>query len=175
MALASYTCLAQKFGYIYMDEVTMLCPEADEARVKMQAASKEAQETYTEMVNEYNKKAETYQQKAATWTAATLESKQKELTEMQQRIQEYSNNIQQELQQQEQALFAPIMEKAQKAIEEVGKKHELAGVFPKFGLLYRDDAQLVDITPEVRVLMGVPADRTLEQLQKEMQAAAAAQ
>ena len=41
-------------------------------------------------------------------------------------------------------------------------------------LLYLDPAQGIDLTPEARTALNIPADRTLESLQAELQAKAAA-
>lgn len=173
-AFASVTCFAQKFGCVNSTELVQLCPEADEARTTLQASSKEAQDTYKDMVDEFNKKYESYQQNNAKWSAATLESKQKELQDFQQRIQDFSQNIQQELAQQEQTLFAPIAEKVRNTIDSIAKAKALAAVFEATSLPYLDKNVIEDITPEARKVLGIPEGKTLESLQAEMQAAAQA-
>ena len=91
MALFTLTASAQgKFAYVNFNELVMLTPEADAARTQMQAAQKEANDTYQSMMDEANAKFSEYQQKQATWTPAIKESKEKELTEIQNRIQEFS-------------------------------------------------------------------------------------
>ena len=69
MALFTLTASAQvKFAYVNFNELVMLTPEADAARTQMQAAQKEASDTYQSMVDEANAKFNEYQQKQATWT-----------------------------------------------------------------------------------------------------------
>ena len=174
MAFVSVAGFAQKFAHVNFSELVQLCPEADQARATISASSNEAQETYQAMVDEFNTKYQTYQQKASTWTQAIRESKEKELTEIQQRIQEFSQTVQAELQQQEQQLMAPIYEKANNAVQELAKAGGYVYVFDQSAPLYIDPAQSTDLTPAARKALNIPADRTLESLQAELQAAAQA-
>ena len=80
----------------------------------------------------------------------------------------------QEIQLLQQNLQAPIYEKAQTTVTELAKAQGIAFVFEKSSLLYVDPAQGVDLTPEARKALNIPEDRTLESLQAELQAQAAA-
>lgn len=174
MALVAATAFAQpKFAHVNFSELVQLMPEADQARATMQAASKEAQDTYQAMEDEFNTKYQQYQQKAATWTAAIRESKEKELTEIQQRIQEAAQTFQAELQQQQQQLMAPIYKKAQDTLNEIAKAGGYIYVFDMTTALYVDPAQSTDLTAQARKALNIPDDRTLESLQAELQAQAA--
>lgn len=177
VALASVVAFAQtpKFAVVNFTELVQLAPEADDARAAIQSATLAAQETDQEMIEEYNSKANTYQQKASTWTPAIRESKEKELQEIMQRIQEFESNIQLELQQQQQILMAPIVEKAQKAVAQVAKEGSYTIVVETGSFLYIDESQTTDITMACREIMGIPDSRTLETLQAELAAQAAAQ
>ena len=174
LAMMSVSVFAQKFAHVNFTELVQLMPDADEARVKIDAASKEASDAYQEMVNEYNTKFQAYQQKAATWSQATRETKEKELVDIQQRIQEFQQTVQAELQQQQQTLMAPIYKKAQDTIEKLAKEGGYIYVIDVNSALYIDPAQSTDLTPEARKALGIAADRTLESLQKELQAQAEA-
>lgn len=164
----------QKFAHVNFQELVTLMPEADQARDVIEASNKEATETYQSMIEEYQNKYSQYQQKAATWTQAIRESKEKELAEISQRIQEFEQSIQIELQQQQQQLMAPIQEKAYNTLQEAAKKGGYIYVFDISAALYVDPAQSTDLTPECRKALGIPADRTIESLQKELEAKAAA-
>lgn len=176
VVLVSFTGFAQqKFAHVNLQELVQLMPEMDEARAAINASSTEAQETYQAMVDEFNTKYQTYQQKASGWTTAIRESKEKELTEIQQRIQEFGASIEQELQQQQQQLMAPIMQKAQKTVENLAKSAGFIYVFDVASVLFIDPAQSTDLTPAARELLGIKPGRTLESLQAELQAQAQAQ
>ena len=55
-------------------------------------------------------------------------------------------------------------------VSELAKAKGVAGVFEKSSLLYIDETQMVDLTPDARVALNIPEGRTLETLQAEMQA-----
>jgi outer membrane protein len=174
MALMSVSAFAQKFAYVDFNELVMLMPEMDEARATLEENSKTNEEIMMSMYEEYQSKYQQYEQKSATWTAAVLEAKQRELMEIEQRLQQTQQSLQQEIQQLQQSLQAPIMEKATKIVNELAKAKGIAAVFEKASLLYIDPAQMVDLTPEARTALNIPADRTLESLQAEMMAKAQA-
>ena len=173
-AFATLSASAQTFGRVNFSELVALMPEMDQAREVIAASQKEAEETYSAMVEEYQSKLSQYQQKQATWTAAIRESKEKELYDMQNRIQEFQQNIAQELQQQQSQLQAPIYEKANKAVQEIAKAKKLTALFDATQALYFDENAVVDLTAEARKALGIAEDRTLESLQAELQAQAAA-
>ena len=173
-ALATLTASAQTFGRVNFQELLMLAPEMDAAREAIAASQKEAEETYSAMVEEYQGKLTQYQQKQATWTAAIRESKERELMEIQNRIQEFQQSISQELQQQQNQLTAPIQEKVSKAITDIAKAKGLTAVFDLSQALYLDETKVIDLTPDARKALNIPASRTLESLQAELQAQAEA-
>ncbi|MBQ6254349.1 MAG: OmpH family outer membrane protein [Bacteroidales bacterium] len=171
MALLTLTASAQvKFAYVNFNELVMLMPESDDARAQMQTAQKEANDTYQSMVDEGQTKFNEYQQKQATWTPAIKESKEKELTEIQNRIQEFEQSIQLELQQQQQQLMEPIQKKALEAVEKLAKAGGYVFVFDTTQFYYVDKSQCKDLTPDARKELNIPAGRTIEQLQAELQA-----
>ena len=173
-ALATLTASAQQLGKVNFQELVMLMPEMDAARETIAASQKEAEETYSAMVEEYQGKANQYQQKQASWTAAIRESKERELYEIQNRIQEFQNSISQELQQQQNQLTAPIQEKANKAVTEIAKAKGIVVLFDSSQAIYFDESKVLDITADARKALNIPEGRTLETLQAELQAQAQA-
>ena len=173
LAILSTAAFAQqKFAYVNFTELVQLMPDADQARATIDASTKEASETYQAMADEFNTKLQQYQQKGQSWTQAIRETKEKELTDIQQRIQEFQQTVQAELQQQQQQLMAPIYQKAQETIEKLAKEGGYIFVFDQTTALYVDPAQAVDLTATARKALGIPDDRTMESLQKELQAKA---
>ena len=176
MALVTLSAFAQpKFAHVNFSELVQLMPEADKAREAMTASQKEASETFQAMYEEYQTKVQAYQQKASTWTPAIKESKEKELADIQQRLEEFNQTIQQELQQQQQQLMAPIYQKAQETVTTLAKAGGYIYVMDQSSFLYFDPAQSVDLTPEARKALAIPEGRTLESLQRELQAQAEAE
>ena len=173
-AFMTLTAGAQQLGRVNFNELVMLMPDMDKAREVMAASQKEAEETYAAMTEEFQSKYSQYQQKQASWTAAIRESKERELADIQNRIQEFQQNVSQELQQQQQQLVAPINEKAQKAVAEIAKAKGIVALFDQSQALFFDESKVLDITADARKALGIPDDRTLESLQAELQAQAAA-
>ena len=173
MAVMSVAASAQdlKWAYVDFNEIIMLMPEMDEARATLEENQKTNEEILVAMYDEYQTKMQQYQQKAESWTPAIRESKEREIMEIQSRFEQTQQSLQVELQQN---LQAPIYEKAQATVTDLAKAKGIAFVFEKASLLYVDPAQGIDLTPEARTALNIPADRTLEALQAELQAAAQA-
>ncbi|MBR5835699.1 MAG: OmpH family outer membrane protein [Bacteroidales bacterium] len=176
VALMSVAASAQnlKWAYVDFNEIVMLMPEMDEARATMEENQKTNEEILISMYEEYQTKMQQYQQKAESWTPAIRESKEKEIMEIQARFEQTQQSLQQEIQVLQQNLQAPIYDKAQTVVNDLAKAQGIAFVFEKSSLLYVDPAQGVDLTPEARKALNIPADRTLETLQMELQAKAQA-
>ena len=176
MAVMSFAASAQnlKWAYVDFNELVMLMPEMDEARATLDENQKTNEEILVAMYEEYQTKMQQYQQKAETWTPAIRESKEREIMEIQSRFEQTQQSLQMELQQLQQSLQAPIYEKAQKTVNDLAKAQGIAFVFEKSSMLYVDPAQGIDLTPEARTALNIPADRTLEALQAELQAQAQA-
>ena len=175
VSLIGVAASAQKFAHVNFQELVQLMPEADGARSTMQESQKNAQETYQAMMSEFQDKYAKYQQSANTLTPATRKAKEDELTQIQQRIQEFGQNVEQELQEQQQKLMEPISKKATETVNTLAKEKGFIYVFDRTSLLYIDDTQSVDLTPDARKALGIPAERTLESLQAELAAKAQAE
>ena len=181
MALMSLAATAQetKIAYVDFNEVIMLMPEMDAARATLEENEMTQSEILQSMYEEYQTKVQQYQQKAETWTAAIRQSKESELMEIQSRLEQTQQSFATEINQLQQELQAPIVEKAQNTVNELAKAKGVAVVLEKGSVIFIDPAQCVDLTPEARKALNIPEGRTLETLQAEMmakqQAAMAAQ
>lgn len=173
-SLFAAAAMAQTTGHVNTTELIQLMPAMDTVRTQIEQAQKETYETYQAMIDEYQQKYQTFQQKQASWTAAIKESKQKELSEIGNRIQEFEQSANQDLSQMQQNLQAPVVQKVNEEIQKIAKAKKLAYVFDVNSVIYIDPAQSIDLTPELRVILGIPEGRTLATLQEELQAKAAA-
>lgn len=176
MALVSLAATAQetKLAYVDFNEVIMLMPEMDAARATLEENEMTQNEILQSMYEELQTKYQQYQQKAESWTPAIRQSKEAEITEIQARFEQTQQSFANEINQLQQELQAPIVEKAQKAINELAKAKGVAVVFEKSSMIYIDPAQCLDLTPEARKNLNIPEGRTLEALQAEMMAKAQA-
>ena len=152
--LISGNSFAQKSGHIDTQALLTAMPERQQAQAELQKAAKEYQNQIEEMQVEYNKKYQDYAQGADSLSNLIRQTKEQELMELQQRIQAFQQNAQKELADKETQLFQPIMDKAKKAIQEIGKENKLLYIYDSSTLLYISD-QSVDILPLVKKKLGI--------------------
>ncbi|MEG1484868.1 MAG: OmpH family outer membrane protein [Bacteroidales bacterium] len=164
LVLISTQSFAQtlKFGHLNIQELVAYMPERDSVNAKLEKYAKELDETLKGMQQEFNTKYQTYNQKQATWTAAILESKTKELEEMDQRLRQFNTNAQQEYAAMQQSLYAPVIKKANDAIDKIGKEGGFIYIFDTSvgSILYNSEVS-VDILPIAKKTLGIPADKKL--------------
>ena len=143
----STSLFAQKIGRINSQEVVVNMTEFKEAQTQIEALAKDLQAQAETIQVEFNNKVQEYQKGLETMTDAVRQIKEKELSDMSARLQEFNQVAQQEL-------MEPITKKAMEAINEVAKAGGYTVVFETGAMVYFDDAQVKDITPEVKTKLG---------------------
>ena len=180
MAVMSVAAMAQdlKFGYVDLNELFLLHPEMKKVQAVIEENQKTNEEILMTMYQEYQTKMQQYEKNSATWTQAVREMKEKEIMQLEQNLQQNQQVLYQEIKELQQAQQQPIYEAVRNAVQELAKAKGLAFVLEKNAsndVFYFNPELGVDLTPEARVALKIPADRTIEKLQQEMQAKAAAQ
>ena len=150
----STSLFAQKIGRINSQEVVVNMTEYKEAQTQLEALAKDLQAQMETIQVEFNTKIQEYQKGAETMTDAVRQHKEKELNDLNTRLQEFQQVAQQELQKKEQELMEPIIKKANEAITEVSKAGGYTVIFETGQMIYFDEAQVKDITPEVKAKLG---------------------
>ena len=120
---------SNKFGHINSQELLPQFPEYKAAVAKMDSITKDIQKQLQEMMTEYRAKQEKYSSEAPKLSELVKKDKEEELTSLGTRIQNFQQQAQQSLEQQEQALIEPIVNKAKKAIEQVAKENGYTYIF----------------------------------------------
>lgn len=146
---------AQKFGRINTQELIQLMPEIQQMNNKLDTINAQWESMLVNMQGEIKDKYAKYEQEAATLSDAQKQVREEELMAMQQRYQTTLQTAQQDLQQKQQELFAPIQEKVQKAIKEVGKQKNLTAIFEEGMMLYFSETDVVNITADVKAKLGI--------------------
>jgi outer membrane protein len=108
-----------KIGYTSVEYVLSQMPESRQIETDLKAYSTQLENQLKSKYAEYQAKAEAYQKGAATMTDVVKADKEKELTTMQQSIQEFQRTADQNLQQKQQTLLKPALDKLQKTIDAV--------------------------------------------------------
>jgi outer membrane protein len=145
-----------KFGHINSQELLTTMPESDSAQAKIEKLAGDYEQQLEEMRVELNKKYDEYLTNRDNYTDLIRETKEADITEMQQRIANFEQVAQQDLQQQQQKLMMPILEKANNAIKEVAEENGYLYVFDvSRGNPVYFSAKSIDILPMVKTKLGL--------------------
>lgn len=145
----------QKFGWLTSAELLQSMPEKAKADSDLAKYARSFQDQIDIMMKEYQTKGQQYQASEKTMTDAMKEVRMKEIQDLQNRIESTQQSAQEKLQQKKQDVYAPILDKADKAIQAVAKEKNYDYVFDKSGgmLLFAKEAD--DIMPLVRAKLGI--------------------
>ena len=153
---------AQKFGRVDLTAVITAMPEFAEANKNLEAYGKDLQDQLEQMQVEFNQKLADYQKNANTYSDAIRQTKESELQQLDQRLREFQQIAYQDLQKKQNELMAPIIEKANNAVNAVAKEGGYIAIFntegdmaASAGLAYFDPEQLTNITEAVAKKLGV--------------------
>ncbi len=147
-----------KFGHINSQQLLTEMPDFEQALKAMEKMQTDGNERLKLMQGELQKQMGALQNGGATMTAAARAEKEQQLVEMQQKIQQYYQQTQQDMQVKEAELTQPIIEKAKKAIAEVGKENGFTYIFDTAkGELVHIGVESVDVLPLVRKKLGITA------------------
>lgn len=154
--LVSSASFGQKIGYINSQELLSIMPERDSVYNSLQKEVTAMENQLETMSNEYQNKLATYLEQRDTLTRFVREDRETELQDLQIRIENYQSTAQERIQQLEMELTAPMLEKAQKAIDDVAKEKEFDIIFDTSigSILYISDS-MTNILPLVKEKMGI--------------------
>ena len=152
MIFVASTMNAQtKTAHIDVQSLLSKMPEMTSAKAQLEKLSKTFDTEYATMVTEYQTKMKKYQGEAATSTEAINETRAKEMQDIEQRIQQYRETAQKQLQEKEQEIVKPIMDKAKAAIVKVGKAKGFQYVVDSASLILADGPNLLeDVKKELK-------------------------
>jgi outer membrane protein len=140
-----------KVAHIDVQDLLSKMPEMTSAKAQLDKLSKTFDTEYGTMVTEYQTKMKKYEGEAATTTEAINETRAKEMQDMGQRIQQYRDSAQKQLQDKEQEIVKPIMDKAKAAIIKVGKAKGYQYVMDSASLILSDGPNLIeDVKKELK-------------------------
>lgn len=113
---------ALKIGYTNVDYILQNLPAAKDIQTKLATEKAQYDKIYGEKVAEFQKAYEDYQKNSASMSAVIRADKEKSLNNKQGEIQEFQQNSEVALGRKQQELLAPVMDKIQKAIDDVAKE-----------------------------------------------------
>ena len=154
--VSSYAQKSPKIGHINSQELLSSMPETDSAQVKIQKIAKEYEDQLEIMQVEFNNKLAEYQKNMNNYTQLVRSAKESELQDLQSRIQEFQYTAQQEIENQRNEIFQPIIEKAQKAVKDVARENGFTYVLDTGTgavVYWADDAE--DLMPKVKAKLNI--------------------
>jgi outer membrane protein len=148
------TGFSQKLGHIDSASLLESMPERTVLEAEYQKHADDLETYLTSLQEAFQAMYLDYQQNAATWPETVLQNKQKELTDKEAQIGEFQQTAAKELQQKEAELLQPLIDKAKKAIEEVGAENGYTYVFDSsIGVLLYEGGD--DLLPLVKTKLGI--------------------
>lgn len=149
-----YSAQAQKkTGYINSQELLESMPEARKADSALTKFGKELEDQLKTMATDAQTKYKDYMEKGKTMSDAVKEVKEKELQDLQNRIDEFRQSADDKMGKKRQELFKPILDKAQKAIKDVGIEGGYDYIFDSNQLLYFKETE--NIMPQIKAKLGI--------------------
>ena len=119
---SSLVSQAQQVAHINSEELVASMPETKATQNEMKSIGQNYDTEYKAQANALQAKLQKYQAESATKTNEENGKRQEEVGEIQKKLQLYLRTAQEELQKKEFDLLKPIIEKAQKAIQDVAKE-----------------------------------------------------
>ena len=155
-ALCSNVSAQNKIAHINMEELIVSMPEYESAMESLQKVAQELEEAIESMTVEFNRKLDEFQRNNESWSDLVRQSKNQELLQLQQRAQAFQEQAQESYQMEQGKLMQPVLEKANKAVENVAKEQGVDYVLsgnPQI-LIFKAVGTL-DLLPAVKQHLGI--------------------
>jgi len=119
-----------KFGHINSVEILSMMPEKENIEKSINDLNEQWNTELTKLRDEYFTKIKEYQDKLNKNMPESIKAaRQSEIAELEKRIATLQKTANDDLQKKQQELFAPVIEKVKKAINEVGTENNLLYIF----------------------------------------------
>jgi len=143
-----------KFAYINSEETIMLMPELKDVESKLATKQEEIKKNVEAMQKEYETKIAEFQNSKDSLTQSVIMDRQKQIEQIEERYQTYLQNSNTELGELRQQLFAPIQQKFQKALKDVGDEQGYTYIIEAAIAPYINPSA-VNAAPLVRAKLGI--------------------
>ena len=148
---------AQKYGYINSTELLLSHPDVKSADSKLQDYQNQLLKEGQKLADAFQKHYEEYvkQVNSGILSKIQMQEKENQLAQEQNNIRQYEMEMQQKLVQKREELYKPILDKIQKAINEVGKENNFTFIFDagSGGILHAEDSD--NIINLVKAKLGI--------------------
>lgn len=155
---AAMSVQSQKFGYISSNAILAEMPEVKQADAQLEALQKQLQKKGQTMVEQFQQDYVSVQQKMERGELSPKQQEEegKKLEAKQAELQKFEQDMMTQVQTKRSDLMNPILEKVNKAIQEVATEGGYQYIFDEGVLLYKDAS--LDVTALVRTKLGITDD-----------------
>lgn len=142
-----------KTGFLNTQELIVAMPEYKKATDSLTKFRESLEADFKTLSAEYEKKIAEFQQNEKTLSETIKGIKVKEIENLQGQLQEFQTSAQVKLEEKNEAIFNPLYDKIQKAIEAVGKENNFNYIYNQATLLFAKDSE--NITPLIKAKLGI--------------------
>ena len=155
-ALPMFAMAQDKFGHVNSQEILMAMPERVTIENTLDTLQTQWENEMVKMREEYLAKIKEFQDKQATMPESIKQARQSEIVDLEQRISTFNQTASADLQQKQQELLTPVIDKIRKAIEEVGAENGFTYIFDMAAqsIIYQSP-KANDVTPLVKKKLGI--------------------
>jgi len=154
LPVATFAQESQKFAYINYMDVANAMPEFKLMNDSLTKSANEYQAEITNMRDEYTKKLSDFVNQQDSLNETIKIRRQQEIQELQQRVENFQQFAAQKQDEMQQRLSAPIQDKLQKAVNDVGKENNFLYIANAGAFLYISP-NATDATPLVKKKLGI--------------------
>lgn len=144
----------EKLAYINTQEIFTQMPEIKDVETKLSGKQDDIKKVLTEIQTEYETKAKTFQESKDPITEALVADRKKQLDDIESKYQTFMESSDKEFQELRQQLLAPLQQKMQKAVKEVGDENNFTYIL-EVGATPYVSPKAVDAGKLVKVKLGI--------------------
>jgi len=143
-----------KIAYVNTGEVINVMPEVAAMETELAALRTQYNSYMKTMTDEFEQKYADLINQQDSLTENIYKRRVQEIQELRERIENFQQSGEQEQQDKYEKLYAPIIEKLQKAIDQVGDENGYTFIINPQALLYRNKSA-IDATDQVKAKLGL--------------------
>ena len=145
-----------KIAFVNSQELFGSMPELSSIETQMNTKQEQVKKNAAALETEYNNKMEEFKNSTDEVTEALLMDRQKQIQQIEERYQTFMQNSQKEVQDLQQKLLAPVQEKLQKAIKDVGEEKGYTYILDiASGSIAYHSPTAIDANPLVKAKLGI--------------------
>lgn len=150
LMMAPMATFAQKFGHVDVQAIVTSLPEYTRAEGELKAKAQELENELKGMQDEIQRKLDEYEKTKSTMNQTKQQETEKNINDLMQKYQQAQQDNAQKFQQLQQEKMAPIQQKLNTAIENVGKNGGYVYIVQAQSLLYISSTLSKDVTADVK-------------------------